>query len=116
MKDRRAREIATIHLGAKSLGMDDDARRDLMERVGGARSAALLTDAGRSAVIEEMRRLGFKPAAKFRKSDNPQVRLLYALAGDLERAGALRIPRKEFLAAFCKRQTGVESPEWMTPE
>lgn len=116
MKERRAREIGLIHLGAKALGMDDESRRALMERVGGARSAADLTHAGRTAVIEELRRLGFKAASKFRKSDDPQVRLLYALAGDLERLGALRLPRKDFLAGFCLRQTGVAAPEWMSPE
>lgn len=56
--DRRRRDLAAIHAGAKQLNMDEDTRRDLIERVTGFRSAGQLDDAGRAAVLQELRRLG----------------------------------------------------------
>lgn len=56
--DRRKRDLAAIHAGAKQLDMDEDTRRDLIERITGHRSAGELDDAGRAAVLKELRRLG----------------------------------------------------------
>lgn len=63
--ERRRRDLAAIHAGAKQLQLDEDTRRDLIQRITGHRSAGDLDDAGRAAVIQEMRRLGAgKPGAR----------------------------------------------------
>lgn len=59
--DKRKRDLAAIHAGAKQLNLDEETRRDLIERVAGHRSAGQLDDAGRAAVIAEMKRLGALP-------------------------------------------------------
>lgn len=40
--ERRWRDLAAIHAGAKQLDMDEDTRRDLIERLTGHRSAGSL--------------------------------------------------------------------------
>lgn len=62
--DKRKRDLAAIHAGAKQLNLDEDTRRDLIERITGFRSAGQLDDAGRAAVIAEMKRLGALPPLK----------------------------------------------------
>jgi len=62
--DKRKRDLAAIHAGAKQLDMDEDTRRDLICRVTGCRSAGQLDDAGRAAVIAELKRLGALPPIK----------------------------------------------------
>lgn len=61
--DKRKRDLAAIHAGAKQLNLDEDTRRDLIERITGQRSASDLDDAGRAAVLKEMRRLGASGAS-----------------------------------------------------
>lgn len=56
----RNRQLGRIHAGAKALGMDEETRRSLMERVTGKRSSADMTGDERNAVIAELVRLGFK--------------------------------------------------------
>ena len=63
--DRRKQDLKAIHAGARQLNLDEDTRRDLIERVTGYRSAGQLDDAGRAAVLQELRRLGAgRPGAK----------------------------------------------------
>ena len=59
--DQRRRELAKIHIGAKQLGMDDDAYRDMLFTVARVRSAADLDAAGRQQVLDHLKACGFKP-------------------------------------------------------
>ena len=65
--DTRRRELATIHLGAKAIGMERDAYEDLLFTIARVRSAAQLDSAGRKRVIEHMRKCGFKAVHKREK-------------------------------------------------
>lgn len=58
--ERRTKDLARIHVAKKQLGLDEEAYRALLERVAGVRSSADLSTAGRSAVLREFARLGFK--------------------------------------------------------
>ena len=61
--DRRQRELAKIHIGAKQLcGGDREAYEDMLEAVTGARSSKGLDQAGRTKVLRHLRACG----AKFR--------------------------------------------------
>jgi phage gp16-like protein len=118
---RRAADLRTIHVGAKRLGLDAETYREFLFRLTGYRSAAELDQAGRAAVIDEMRRLGFGRApgagAKRRRlADDPQARLARALWLDLAQLGALRDSSEGALLRFVRRMTGCDAFEWCTVE
>ena len=118
--------LGKVHIGKKVLRLDDPTWVDLVQRVTGAGSCAHASDGGLVALATELERLGFKPAPPknqksgkpdFKKSDKPQVRLVFALWGELSRRGALTSPTKESLRAFCANMadTGAAStdPEFL---
>ncbi len=94
--------LAKIHIAKKELGLDDDSYRDIMARIcAGKTSAKELTIKEADAVIDEFKRLGWKPKRKgsFKKADDPQVRLIYALWGLLKKKGAVQAQTPH---AFCE--------------
>lgn len=64
--ERRARELARIHVGAKLLGMDQATYRDMLETTAGVRSAADLDFQGRQKVIRRLHELGMPPPPRAR--------------------------------------------------
>lgn len=125
--DRRAM-LAKVHLAAKELGLEDDLRRDLLERVTGHRSSADCTDAQLRAVLDEYRRRGWSPGNKqghkqtysprpgrpaaARPASNPIARKARALWLSLWQLGVVRDPSEAALEAFGKRQLGVDRLAW----
>ena len=109
--DKRARELAKIHIAKKALCMDDEAYRALIARVGGKYSSADLSALGRAKVLEEMKRLGFEqrkghPGSPHNIDSNPQLQKIEALLAEAKRpwkyadAIARRMFEKDRLA-FC---------------
>ena len=122
--DPRRAMLAKVHLGAKQLGLSDDARRDLMFRVTGRRSAADMTMNQLDHVLSEYRRLGWKPeqrqAAQSRPAgrrappaDHPVARKARALWLGLHRLEAIQNPSEQALEAFAKRQVGCDAMRFM---
>ncbi len=121
--DQAARRgaIAKIHIGRSQLAMGDDAYRDMLERLTGARSAGTLTMQQLDTVLAEMRRLGFKPLpAKRPTSPKAQIRMIFAVWKDLQ--PHLEDGSDAALRAFCARQTkspkhpqGVSAPQFLGP-
>ncbi|MBX9701528.1 MAG: regulatory protein GemA, partial [Acetobacteraceae bacterium] len=119
----RARKgaIAKVHIARSQLGMGDDAYRDLLERVTGARTAGALAVAQLEAVLKEMVRLGFKPVpARRPMSVHAQIRMIHAVWADLK--PHLSDGSEAALRAFVQRQTkspkhptGVSAPEFCGP-
>ena len=112
--------LAKVHMAAKDLALADVSYRDLLERQTGTRSAADCSDAELEAVLAVFRDLGWKPKKRRgRKQAAPAVRPLLGKARALWRAlhdlGEVREPSDQALAAFVKRQTGIEALEWLTP-
>lgn len=110
--------LAAIHVAKKQLGLDDDTYRDVLERVTGKRSAKFLTVAEGGRVLEEMRRLGFertsKPdAAGALKLDGPYAAKLRALWISGWNLGVVHDRTDEAMAAFVKRQTGIDHVNWL---
>lgn len=62
--DIRRRELATIHVAKKELGLDDDAYRDLMLTVTGQSSSAKLDWQQRKKLLDHFKNLGFKVKGK----------------------------------------------------
>lgn len=112
--------LAKVHLGAKELGLDEETRRDLMARVTGKRSASDCSEAELHKVLEEYRRLGWKPAgsksvkvsSQRRPATSPFARKARALWISLHQLGAIRDPSDKALEAFGRRQLGVDRLQW----
>ncbi|MCB1832076.1 MAG: regulatory protein GemA [Geminicoccaceae bacterium] len=113
--ERRKRKLALAHTAKKALGLDDDAYRDLLERLTGRRSAKDLDILDLDKVVMELRRMGFEPKPR-RKLDEPQHRMIDALWIDLFRMKKVRNDSPQSLDAYCKRMTGIDRLEWLDPE
>lgn len=121
--------LAKVHLGAKAIGLDDETRRDVIERVTaragvdvaagakGKRSSVDCSTGELVAVIEELKRLGFDDGRKGKRwrkpSDKPHVRLVYKLWSLLKENGALTDPSDAALRSFVARQAKVSDPEFL---
>lgn len=107
---QRRAAIAKIQIARKALALDDGSYRALLRRITGLDSSALCSEPQLVAVLEEFKRLGFAAPTK-RRSEKPHVRKIYALWKALK--PHLTNGSDAALAAFVKRQTGVDKPEWL---
>lgn len=119
---RRA-ALAKIHIAKKQLGLEDEAYRSILRRVAGQGSAGKCDARQLGAVLEELRRLGFRDSAKpsrtggrRRLAEAPQHRKIRALWLSLWNLGAVEDSGEAALGAFVQRQTGVAALQWATPE
>lgn len=109
--------LSKIHIAKKELALDDDDYRAILVRVTGKASSGDCSAGQLDALIAEFKRLGWTPKmgmGKFKPSDKPHVRKVFAVWGELGRKGAVRNPTKQALQAFVLKQTGVASPEWLS--
>lgn len=111
---RRKRELAKIHLGAKQLGLDEEAYRDMLWALARVRSAAELDAFGRARVIDHLRHAGARFAVRARPRTGPDkaplVRKVYALLGERPVA---------YAEGILKRMYAEEAPtrlEWASAE
>jgi len=120
--DSRKRELAAIHIAKAQLGLDDGTYRDMLWTVGRVRSAADLDHAGRRAVIEHLRKRGFKKALKASEAPRdhgrkpivtpdrqPLVNKLEALLADAGRPW-------NYAGSMAKRMFKIDQLEWATAE
>lgn len=129
----RAKHLQLIAIGKTQLGFDDEFYRGIWLPQQGASkdaegrySAATLSNSQLFKALEEMKRLGFKVtnrrAAKKADGkhrpldDHPQSKKIRALWLELHAAGKVRDPSEASLAAYVKRQTGVEALQWLSSE
>lgn len=106
----RNREIAAIHVAKKKLALDDEMYRDILFQAAGVRSAKDLDFAGRHAVLDRFRALGFVPPVRRRNpSANTRHSKIRYLWRDLYRAGAIRNNSDKALDSYVKRMTGRDA-------
>lgn len=102
--------LRAIHAGLRAIGIKaDDDRRDLYARVTGKRSLREMTAAEQSAVVEELRRLGFRPAAAGnapKKAARADVRYIHVLWRLLSEQGAVTSPGRKELNSFVRSRFG----------
>ena len=111
--NRRAM-LAKIHVAAKELALAEESYRAVLRRVGGAESAAAIDDGGLARVLDEFKRLGWKEARRaFKPSPKPHVRMVWRLWRELSPPAVRN--QAQGLRGFCKRVTGIEEPEWLSP-
>lgn len=98
--------IAIINIAKAQLAMADDDYRALLARVTGVASLRAMSETQKIAVVEEMKRLGFRIQSNGHKlppSVKPYVRLIHALWTNCYRAGVIDSNSRSALRAFCKR-------------
>lgn len=95
-----------INIAKAQLGLDEATYRALLARVTGKDSLRAMTAAEQRAVIDEMKRLGFKVTrgkTKLAPSTKPYIRLIHALWKNCHRLGVIENGSRQALRAFCKR-------------
>jgi phage gp16-like protein len=110
-----APQISAIHVLAKKAGMDEDMRRDFLQREAGVRSSKLLTVASAGAVIEKLKAQtdGVRANGAVAGLESPAARKLRALwiAGyDL---GLVRDRSDRAMLSFLERQSGVSHTRFL---
>ena len=116
------RALAKIHIAKKELGLDDDSYRDVLERMTGQTTAKGLNDKQAGALLDEFKRLGWKPkvftnngfspSPKAAAAAFPSANKARALWISLWQLGAIRNASEAALEAFAKRQLKCEVFAW----
>ena len=118
--DSRRRELATIHLGAKALGMERDVYEDMLFSLARVRSARALDSAGRKRFMDHIRACGGFHG-KHRRS-NPEWGWVDRAAEDrramlkkvimLAKSGGYS---KKYVDGTCVHMFGIERLELVAP-
>ncbi len=109
--------IAKIHIAKKSLGLDDDTYRLVLEQTVKKKSTKQCSELQLIKVLNVLKEKGFKPAkgrayrtpAKGRL-DLPKIYALWAL---LQENGAVRDKSLSALDKYCRRMTGIDCVQWL---
>lgn len=120
----RVSKIRMIQVAKRELDLSDDAYRDAVGRaVKGKSSAKDCSTLQLDRVIDELKRLGFKPrkpaAAKPKPERRPldtsdegsKARAVWLLLAEI---GAVRDPSEAALNAYVRRQAGVDDLSWVS--
>jgi phage gp16-like protein len=123
----RDKLIQLIHVGKRDLALDEDAYRALLMGAGKHDSTAKMDLWQLNSVLQRMKDCGFKvrhsargggkKAPPSRPLDQAaQSKMIRGLWLELHQIGAVRNPSEAALAAYVKRQTGVEALQWLSSE
>lgn len=109
--------LRAIYGGCKQLGIEEDDRRDLFERVTGKRSLKEMTPKEHEAVIADLRSKGFrkdfKSASNRKKLQGKYAGKLQALWIGAWNLGIVNNRSDDALTAFIKRQTKVDHTRFL---
>ena len=112
----RKSELAMIHVAKKFLALEDDVYRSILVKVTGKASASELDGAGRKALIDHFKKLGFKVAAKRAGRPRPAGagdRATYVKKIEAQLAEASR--PWAYADAMAKRICGIDRIDWCEP-
>lgn len=116
--------IAKVKIAQKELRLDEATYRALLERVVGRSSAADCKEVELQQVLDEFKRLGWKPKLagaqtggggaqlRTRPADHPSAKKARALWISLYHLGEVRNGSDAALEAFAKRQLRCERLQW----
>lgn len=118
---RRRALYGKIQIAIKSLSIDDDSYRDLLNTRYDKRSRIDLTDSQLVDLVEHFKTLGFKPTrpkrtTRNRSTDSETTTKMRALWHALYNLGAVNSAGEPALVAFVKRQTGVDALQFVRPQ
>lgn len=111
--------IAIINIARQQLDMEDDTYRALLTRVTGVSSLREMTERQKIAVVDEMKRLGFRVRTggkALSASTKPYIRLVHALWKSCHRKGVIGDGSRSALRAFVKNRSDVDDPDFLTYE
>ncbi|MEI7177514.1 regulatory protein GemA [Pectobacterium carotovorum] len=114
--------IKLIHIAKRDLQLDDDTYRQLLITVTGKSSTRDMIVPQLDNVLNAMKKRGFKiKTAKKASStrqldDSPQSRKIRSLWLEMADAGIIRDRSEAALARWVKRETGVDSLQWLNSE
>jgi phage gp16-like protein len=121
--DNRKRLYTLLAIGKQQLGWDEEFYRGIWLPMQGATkdadgrySATTLSIAQLFQALEKMRAAGFRPKSKASnraQAGDPQSKMIRGLWLELHELGAVRNPSESSLAAYVKRQAGVEALQWL---
>lgn len=122
----RQADLAKIHIARKDLGLDEDVYRMIIKRVTHDKksSSAKLNPLERTALLNEFRRLGWKPERrkysprsfhkeKHQKSMIDKIRALWI---QMHKEGVTDSGTEKALGQYCMRMVQKHSPDWLTRE
>ncbi len=109
--------IRKIHVAKRELGLDEDRYRSLLLGVTNKDSCKIMNLQELDAVLKAMQKDGFvvkvKKGKATRKPENsPEQKKIWAIWFSLVEAGKVTNSTRA-LNAFIKRQTGIESIDWI---
>lgn len=108
---------AIINIARTQLGIEETAYRALLVRVTGVNSLKAMNERQRLAVVEELKRQGFKVQKSGKTlpaSNKPYVRLIHALWKSCHRGGVIQDGSRKALRTFVKERTGTDDPDFLT--
>ncbi|NRF12149.1 regulatory protein GemA [Agrobacterium pusense] len=109
--------MAVINIARQQLGMEETDYRALLLRVGKSASLRSMTEGQRLAVVDELKRLGFKVKPTSKKlplASKPYIRLVHALWKSCHRKGVIEDGSRQALRTFVKKRSGVDDPDFLT--
>jgi phage gp16-like protein len=118
--------ISKIHIAKKEFNLDDDAVRDVYERVTKKRSLKDMTAKQRLAVLDDFKSRGFKVTRSAKATSNSRnfsskkyVRLIFALWASCTKLGEIKdgshVALRSFVATQTeKRGTRIDDPAFLT--
>ncbi|MCA1492722.1 regulatory protein GemA [Ensifer sp. NBAIM29] len=108
---------AVINIAKKDLRLDEEAYRAILVRITGLASVKAMSERQRLAVVEEMKRLGFRVrrgSKKLPASTKPYVRLIHALWNSCHRNGVIEDGSRAALRSFVRARAEVDDPDFLT--
>lgn len=112
--------FAVVNIARKDLDMEDDDYRALLTRVTGKSSLREMSERERLAVVDELKKLGFKVRSRPRKSfpnaTKAYIRLIHALWKSCAMKGVVEDATRSALRKFVENRTGVSDPDFLTFE
>ena len=107
-----ATTIRMIHVACRDLGLDQETRHELQERVTGVTSLSAMNERQLKLVVDELKAKGWKPVQKgatkkggkqFRNfASRGDIRFCHVLWGKLVEKGVFAVPGHEGLNAFAR--------------
>jgi len=118
----RKKLIQLIHVARRDVAglKDEDTYRAMLLAVTGCDSCSDMSDDQLQNVLEHLKNSGFKVRSRAKPSrpladdaDSKKIRAIWLM---LHHLGVVKNPSEEALAAYVKRQTGVDALQWLNGE
>lgn len=116
----RNNQLAMIHIARNQLSLDEETYRSIIRMMSNGRtdSSAQLDYAERNKLLDHFKARGFKTAPAKNAKTRPlatddQSKMIRGLWIELFNLGAIANSSEASLAAFVKRQTGVNALQWL---